>query len=40
MYEAGRIDIPAPVLCRIAQILKVPVGKLIQPTGDAVASRP
>jgi transcriptional regulator with XRE-family HTH domain len=39
MYEGGRIDIPARVLCRLAQILKVPVGKLIQPNGDAVASR-
>jgi transcriptional regulator with XRE-family HTH domain len=40
MYEGGRIDIPARVLCRIAQILKVPVGTLIQPDGDVVASRP
>jgi transcriptional regulator with XRE-family HTH domain len=39
MYEGGRIDIPARVLCRLAQILKVPVGKLIQPNGDAVTSR-
>jgi transcriptional regulator with XRE-family HTH domain len=31
MYERGRIDIPARVLCRLAQILKVPVGELIQP---------
>jgi transcriptional regulator with XRE-family HTH domain len=39
MYERGRIDIPARVLCRLAQILKVPVGKLIQPNGDAVTSQ-
>jgi hypothetical protein len=39
MYEGGRIDIPARVLCRIAQILKVPVGKLIRPNGDAVTSQ-
>jgi transcriptional regulator with XRE-family HTH domain len=39
MYEGGRIDIPVRVLCRIAQILKVPVGKLIQANGDAATSR-
>jgi DNA-binding XRE family transcriptional regulator len=39
MYEGGRIDIPVRVLCRIAHILKVPVGQLIQPDGDVVASR-
>jgi transcriptional regulator with XRE-family HTH domain len=39
MYEGGRIDIPARVLCRIAQILKVPVGKLIQPTSDTATSQ-
>jgi hypothetical protein len=38
MYEGGRIDIPAQVLCRIAQILEVPVGELIQSNGDAVTS--
>jgi transcriptional regulator with XRE-family HTH domain len=39
MYEGGRIDIPMRVLCRIAHILKVPVGQLIQPNDDAVTSR-
>ena len=39
MYEGGRIDIPVRVLCRIAHILMVPVGQLIQPDGDVVASR-
>jgi len=39
MYEGGCIDIPVRVLCRIAHILRVPVGQLIQPNSDAVTSR-